>query len=179
VIEDGDVRLGHDRLRDRERVRRTIDVADRVEDQVVRGEQHLRTIAFDVEDRRLHRAIVEQLRGDDVPAVGGQQQQEPQRFARTAIRLRRDPGTGKGQVVVNTRRLLVAERAQESGEREVRMRVAGCERQCRIVLEARCRELAVFDERVPEVDPRDRLSRMLDDRLRIERAGDGALPIRV
>ena len=71
--------------------------------------------------------------------------------------------------MVTARRLLVAKRPQQHGEREVCVRVIGNERQRCLVVKTRRRELAVFDERVAEVDARDRLSRMLDHRLGVER----------
>ncbi len=61
-------------------------------------------------------------------------------------------------------------------ERKVGVRVAGRERQRRVVVKARRVELAVLDECVPEVDSGDRIARMLDDRLGVERPRDVARP---
>ena len=179
IVDDRRARAGDDRFGDPQRIERPVDIADAVEDQVVRRQLEPRLIAFRDEGVQTHDAVVEERMGHDVAAVRGQQQQHVDR--RPLAVVRRDPHDrlDERQLAVLELGIGVASRAIQQREREMQVRVLGTHAQAREVRRLGAGDVAVFEQRVAEVHVRHRFVRMLDDGLRMEGAGDDAFAVHV
>jgi hypothetical protein len=174
IVDRHRARAAHDRLREDERVAGAIGVADRVEHHVMRRHVHRRAIAFDDERIGAHGAAIEQGRRHDVAAVRRDEQQHVDRRRVAERRRNRDDRLGERKLAMAPRFVGVAECAIQQREREVRVRVTRRGDERALVGRDGRVGLAVFGERVPEIDVGQRFVRMFDRRLRVERARDVA-----